>query len=311
MNGDGTIRIGTSQHYATHASFPLRLPIRPGCTDIFRTRADALDYIDDLLCHELIVRSMLQDRTASARYRLRASYLLATGVVAPDDRALWNKAASGSIKEVVLSEDQQKAMAYWVRHFDVASAEDHLKSIREIHIVGKPGSGKTELFVQFCAHAIANRLRVLILCPTGQLVAAYRQRLPESEYIRIETIHAGLAIYREKEALVNHAPPSTLRKYDGILLDECSQIDNATGRKLVYAIDELPQKPFVAIAADYKQLQPVGNGGYMARICKRLPTVTLNTIYRTDDPELLEFLNIAREVSLLTIVYSSSLLAGD
>ena len=30
LNGDGTIRIGTSQHYATHASFPLRLPIRPG-----------------------------------------------------------------------------------------------------------------------------------------------------------------------------------------------------------------------------------------------------------------------------------------
>ena len=111
LNADVTIRIGTSQHYATHASFPLRLPIRPGCTEIFRTRVDALDYIDDLLCHELIVRSMLQDRTASARYRLRASYLLATGVVAPDDRALWNKAASGTIKEVVLSEDQQKAMA--------------------------------------------------------------------------------------------------------------------------------------------------------------------------------------------------------
>ena len=92
-------------------------------------------------------------------------------------------------------------------------------------IVGKPGSGKTELFAQFCAHAIAHRLRVLILCPTGQLLATYRQRLPDSDLIRIETIHAGIAIYREKEALVEHAPPSTLRKYDAILVDECSQID--------------------------------------------------------------------------------------
>ena len=148
--------------------------------------------------------------------------------------------ASGTIKEVTPSPDQQKAMGYWLRHFDIASAEDHLKSSREIHILGKPGSGKTELFVQFCVHAIANRLRVLIRCPTGQLVAAYRQRLPDHDLIRIETIHAGIAIYREKEALVNHAPPSTLRKYDAILLDECSQIDNFTARKVVYAIDELP-----------------------------------------------------------------------
>ena len=115
---------------------------------------------------------------ASARRRLRASYMLATGVVAPEDRALWSKASSGTIKEVTLSDDQQKAMCYWVRHFDVSSVEYHMKSIREIHIVGKPGSGKTELFVQFCAHAIVQRRRVLIPCPTGQLVASYRQRLP-------------------------------------------------------------------------------------------------------------------------------------
>ena len=33
----------------------------------------------------------------------------------------------------------------------------------------------------------------------------------------------------------------------------------------------------------------------MARICKRLPTITLNTINRTDDPELLDFLNMVRD----------------
>ena len=118
----------------------------------------------------------------------------------------------------------------------------------------KPGSGKTELFVQFCAHVIAHRLRVLIICPTGQLVAAYRHRLPDNDLIRIETIHAGIAIYGKKEALVNHAPPSTLRNYDAILLDECPQIDHSTTRSVVYAIDELPQTPFVGIADDYRQL---------------------------------------------------------
>ena len=75
-----------------------------------------------------------------------------------------------------------------------------MKSKREIHIVGKPGSGKTERLVECCTHAIANRLRVLIIGPTGQLVATNRQRLPEVDFIRIETLHDGLAIHREKES---------------------------------------------------------------------------------------------------------------
>ena len=98
LNADGTIRIGSSDHYAAPSSYPLPLPIISGSTEMFRTSADALDYIDDLLCHELKIRSMLRDLIASAKYRLRASYVLARGVVAPDDRALWNKTASGTIK---------------------------------------------------------------------------------------------------------------------------------------------------------------------------------------------------------------------
>ena len=150
------------------------------------------------------------------------------------------------------------------------------------------------MFIRYCAYAIVNQLRVLILCPTGQLVASYRQRLPESDYIRIETIHAGLHIYRGEEDLVQHCPPSTLRLYDAILIDECSQLDNDVARKLKYAIDELPQDPFVALAADYYQLQPVGSGGAMRSICQRLPTITLKTIHRTKDRELLDFLRCCR-----------------
>ena len=69
-----------------------------------------------------------------------------SGRCSPDDRAPWSKATPGTIKEATRSEDQQKVMDHWVRHFDVPSTEDHLKSVRDIHIVGKPGSGKTELF---------------------------------------------------------------------------------------------------------------------------------------------------------------------
>ena len=185
-------------------------------------------------------------------------------------------------------------MDYFLYAFKVDNAEDHLNSIRRLFIVGEPGSGKTELFVQFCAYAIAHRLRVLILGPTGQLVAAYRQRIPETEYVRIETIHAGLRIYREDEKLVEHSPPSTLQLYDAILIDECSQLDNKVADKVKYAVYGLSHNPFVAIAADFKQLQPVGSSGVMEKWCNEFTTVTLKTIYRTDDPALLKFLSHAR-----------------
>ena len=82
---------------------------------------------------------------------------------------------------------------------------------------------------------------------------------------------------------------------NAILLDECSQIDNNLAKKVVYALDELPQKPFVGIATDYQQIQPVGRGGYLAQCCLKLPTITLNTIYRTDDKDLLAFQNLVRD----------------
>ena len=66
---------------------------------------------------------MRRDRIGSARLRLSASYHLATGVVAPEERELWNKKSSGTIKEVTLSADQQQAMDYWTRHLDVSSAD--------------------------------------------------------------------------------------------------------------------------------------------------------------------------------------------
>ena len=291
---DGTIRFGSGDYYASAKSFLAALPVySPG--PIFASRPDALRYIEHLACLDMTYRSLKHDRIQSALLRIRASYYLATGVSAPSDRDLWNKAASGTIREVTFSEDQKAGMTFFQTAMEVGNAEDHDTSTRRCYIVGKPGSGKTELFIQYCAYAIANRLRVLILCPTGQLVAAYRQRPPETESVRVDTIHSGLHIYREDEALVEHIPPSTLRLYDCTLIDECSQLDNDVAWKLKIAIAELPQNPLVAVAADFQQLQSIKNGGGMESWCKLLKTFTLNTIYRTSDPELLEFLSYARE----------------
>ena len=39
----------------------------------------------------------------------------------------------------------------------------HQAVVRYLYIIGEPGSGKTEAFVQFCNYGIVNNLRVLTL----------------------------------------------------------------------------------------------------------------------------------------------------
>ena len=65
-------------------------------------------------------------------------------------------------------------------------------------------------------------------------------------------------------------PPSRLRRYDLFLIDEASQIDDHIAQLLLIGLGELPQKPFVAIAADFRQLRPVGGGFYDAVDVQRL-----------------------------------------
>ena len=116
----------------------------------------------------------------TALQRLDAAHHLATGTVY-EDKALWSKMPSGTISPVTLSPEQQQAMNHYMQFAKCAKLEDQLKAIREIYVVGRPGAGNTELFVQMVAAAITMRHRVLIRCPTGQLVASYRQRLPDTD----------------------------------------------------------------------------------------------------------------------------------
>ena len=124
---------------------------------------------------------------------------------------------------------------------------------------------------------------------------SYRERFPETDHIVVETIHSGFAIYRSADqSQVRYSPPTRLRRYDLILIDEASQIEDYVTEFLYLAIQELPQKPFVAIAADFFQLNPIQGGGTMRVLCSKIRQVELRTIYRTTDVALLDFLATIR-----------------
>ena len=101
-------------------------------------------------------------------------------------------------------------------------------------------------------------------------------RPPRAAY-RTATRFAGIhSILSVVECPVCHAIPVFSFCTYGNLIDECSQLDNEVASKLIYALEELPHQPFVGVAADYHQLQPVGTSGTMKQWCDKLDIITLN-----------------------------------
>ena len=116
-----------------------------------------------------------------------------------------------------------------------------LNSGRHLFLTGEPGSGKSEVIVHAACAAAKSGACVLVLCPTGTRVHSYRDRLPDVDNIVVETIHSGFAIQRQYDKLVDYAPPSRLRRYDLILVDEASQIEGQVATWHLMGIQEVPQ----------------------------------------------------------------------
>ena len=102
-----------------------------------------------------------------------------------------------------------------------------------------------------------------------------------------------------KDSQVRWTPPSALRKIDLILVDEASQYDDREWDRFFKSVREQPHIPFAAVVADFQQLQPVVAGGLCEKTCPALVgmgcSATLETIYRSKDPEHLLFCNQIRE----------------
>ena len=260
----------------------------------------AFRYFMDVCLTELETRAR-QGRRLTLMHRLNAVYQLTNYL---DDPAFapvrgvrleeWSRVHVRSLVDRAWSPGQQRALDAIHEGLSCTDANMLMASRRMLFLSGEPGSGKSEVIVHAAARAAHAGLRVLILCPTGALVHSYRDRLPETDKVVVETIHSGFAIYRENDKDVEYAPPTRLRKYDLLLLDEGSQVEDGVARKMFMAILELPQKPFCVITADFQQLNPVAGGSVIRGICDGLPQVELKTIFRTNDDELKKFCRVVR-----------------
>ena len=284
---------------------------------IFPDDTAAADYLLVGCLRELHVR-VSKARSRSFGYRFDAVRRLFHHVSNSSDiqglQTAWNSRASRELQELSWSPDQQRALDAIASGLQVSDANTSSYANRFLHLKGMPGTGKTEVILHAAYRAAHSGARVLILCPTGILVHAYRDRLGDLVGVTVETIHSSFQIGRQADQLVRYAPPTRLRRYDLIFIDEGSQIDDYLFSRLFLGFRELPQRPFVVFAADYQQLNPIGSSLLSRAFAAALFIIELVTVHRTKDPALLDFCLLIPErqpsKAILADFFSGRILSG-
>ena len=286
--------VGIARRFVKVSDFPGELPALP------MDRSTAASYYISVVTTELSCR-VRPSRVLTFSYRVRALEELLSHLGTPPgamDIPLWDLKISVGLSKPTLSSCQDAFVSHVVDLCSVADANEHDASHRMVHLCGDPGSGKTEAIIQLALRLGRNSANVLILCPTGQLVTTYRERISEddNDTIVVETIHSGFRIARDADAKT-YAPPGRLRRYDAIIVDEASQIDDHVASMFLCGFRELPQKPALVVAADYQQLRQVGHRGgkcIMEALCDNIEQFRLLANHRTNDEELKAFLTLCR-----------------
>jgi len=318
-------------HYCKPSLFPLPLPGEPQIHrvwdpstpaphvfidsrvhggPVFTTQQDAYMYLYHCLATDLMRRAS-PNRVQTFRRRLLAIaelYRHVSGADAQSDedehdrkerckdmRRAWNYRAPKVLEERDWSVGQQRVLDVTKQHMSTGDAMEFEHRSHVHYIAGDPGSGKSEVLVYAAYQAPQKCATVLIMCPTGPLVYRYRDRLPPTASIVVETLHSALVMIRENDLIVRYALPNRLRRNDIIMIDEGSRIGDAVAERRIVALGELPQKPLILIAADFYQLNPMQGGSRMLNYCAACPCILIQTMYRTDCQELLTFLNYIRK----------------
>ena len=97
----------------------------------------------------------------------------------------WNHVPTESITEPTWSSEQFKALTEMGRR--VLHDDDRDDAARPLFLCGDPGKGKSELLVHAAHRAAHVGMNALLMCPTGTLVHAYRERLPAHVNITVES----------------------------------------------------------------------------------------------------------------------------
>ena len=264
------------------------------------SESQVLEFFLQLTTQDLRLRGLPRQRIRTFSARIRATHLLlraaTTGQVDP---LAWSAQSVRALPQRRWSPQQKQVLETIAGGLAVCDANAAPNS-RVLLVTGGPGTGKTEVVAHAAAEAAADGCKVLIACPTGVLVAAYKGRVPAAEDIVVETVHASFQITREADA--QYVPPGRLRHFDLIIFDEISQLADDVWQKVQTGLAELSPGPVVAFVGDFQQLQPVTGQGALQEILQdaaakgslRHTQLQQHEFARSKDAVLLNFLAACR-----------------
>ena len=118
-------------------------------------------------------------------------------------------------------------------------------------LLGKPGTGKSQVLIRAIDHALQNEFRVLVAAPVALLAQSYSSIFAAD--IDTDTSHGAfnIPIHGAPSDDVNYA----ISKYDIIVVDEASMISQPTFEVMAATFNCLNVRPVVLFAGDKCQQQ--------------------------------------------------------
>ena len=162
-------------------------------------------------------------------------------------------------------------------------------------LLGKPGTGKSQVLIRAIDYAILHELSVLVAAPVALLAQGYNSIFYEE--VTTDTLHGAFSIPIDGPAPneINH----TMNQYDMIVVDEASMISAAIFGVMASTFNRLNVRPVVVLAGDKCEQQPLQtvNG----RITSTTSIINDNAVihrlhrqFRIVDAEYAAFLDVIR-----------------
>jgi hypothetical protein len=137
----------------------------------------------------------------------------------------------------------------WQDAQQVAGAGRAEDDWRAFCVLGPAGSGKSYTVQTVVAEAIEQNARVILVCPTRILVAAYREKMPSLD---VDSIHSAFQIFRPEQETLDR-----MATFDLVVVEEVGQLSSELFERLMRLWDAAGQRPALVFVGDFAQLRGV------------------------------------------------------
>ena len=124
-------------------------------------------------------------------------------------------------------------------------------------LLGKPGTGKSQVLIRAIHHAVENEMSVLVAAPVALLAQGYHKIFLAD--IETDTLHGAFNI--PVDAPFDDEVNYGLNKYELVVVDEASMISAPTFHAMATTFNRLNLRPVVVFAGDKHQQQPLQTEG--------------------------------------------------